>query len=292
MPISFPNFKQNLRNPYGRKLLRESDGDTPVIDQPVRMVSCDTPEKAGYAGKPPVAQTTLDKARERLVEGFYPGIPGSLRDYLVAKLTPDAAERHINAANRASDEFGQLLESRLTLDNGSKRNLGVIPTGEIVDLYGRLLAYLIPFYKGKKEGDPIPPDKGSPERATFNLNMIASGWAAFFPIYPSLPQDDDLNRALDAAEHAWEKKLGAWHEFGATLLLGYEYRMCVKLGRPLEQNETPSQRAGKAFERICVNIRTRRIKGAFGFPEVPPPHRLWIWKKDLPEATQTLGLQP
>ena len=41
--------------PDPHTLSRISDGDTPVIDQPVRMVSVDTPEKAEYAGLPSTA---------------------------------------------------------------------------------------------------------------------------------------------------------------------------------------------------------------------------------------------
>ena len=37
------------------------------------MVSCDTPEKAIYAGKPEVSQPKLDKCKERLEGSFYSG---------------------------------------------------------------------------------------------------------------------------------------------------------------------------------------------------------------------------
>ena len=40
--------------------------------------------------------------------------------------------------------------------------------------------------------------------------MIESGWAAFFPIYPSLPKKDDFNMAIKAAEDAWENQKGIW----------------------------------------------------------------------------------
>jgi endonuclease YncB( thermonuclease family) len=46
------NFPRITRPAQPRQLARTSDGDTPVIDQPVRMVSVDTPEKAEYAGLP------------------------------------------------------------------------------------------------------------------------------------------------------------------------------------------------------------------------------------------------
>lgn len=58
-----------------KRLLRTSDGDTPVVEQPIRMVSCDTPEESGYAGWPEKAQPKLDERRARLTGKYYPDIP-------------------------------------------------------------------------------------------------------------------------------------------------------------------------------------------------------------------------
>jgi endonuclease YncB( thermonuclease family) len=287
MPVSVTfSFKPNSRKAAPRTLVSVSDGDTPQIQQPIRAVSCDTPEKAGYAGAPPKAQVKLDLCRDRLLNGFFDALPLDLRTYLLEKLTHDAAARHIGAALRASEEFTRVLERRLTKPNGSKRKLAVIPTGEIVDSYGRLLAYFAPWY-ADTVADPLPP-KDSPERETFNLSMIANGWAAFFPIYPSLPSDDDFNKAIAAAEHAWDEKLGQWKEFGANLLLGYEYRMCIKLAA--NDESTSEKLLSDAFQRICVDLRSKKIVGKFQFANVPPPYRLWIWEQDQSQARQDLGL--
>lgn len=280
------NFKPNSKKAVPRKLISVSDGDTPHIEQPVRAVSCDTPEKAAYAGAPPTAQPKLDRCRDRLENGFFDALPEGLRAYLVGKLKPDAAARHIGAAVRASEEFTRLLERRLTKPDGTKRKLAIIATGEIIDFHGRLLAYFAPWY-ADTEADPLPP-VDSPDRETFNLNMVANGWAAFFPIYPSLPRDTDFNKALAAAEDAWGRKLGQWEEFGSDLLLAYEYRMCIKLAA---HNEATADKLIKdAFQRICVDLRNNRIVGLFGFAEVPPPYRLWVWEQDLSKARKDLGL--
>ena len=46
MPLAVNfNFVPVSRKPAKRRLLRTSDGDTPYIEEPIRMVSCDTPEK-------------------------------------------------------------------------------------------------------------------------------------------------------------------------------------------------------------------------------------------------------
>ena len=60
------DFPRVIRSAAPRRLVRSSDGDTTVIDQPIRMVSCDTPEKSGYAGKPEVSQPKLNRCRQRL----------------------------------------------------------------------------------------------------------------------------------------------------------------------------------------------------------------------------------
>ena len=90
------DFPRTIRSAQPRQLARTSDGDTPVIDQPIRMVSIDTPEKQHYAGLPPTAQAKLNRCRDRL--------------------------------------------QRLTRPDGGRRRVAVIPTGELIDRYGRLLA--------------------------------------------------------------------------------------------------------------------------------------------------------
>ena len=280
------NFEldQNTPRPNGRKFLRVSDGDTPVIEQSIRMVSCDTPEKSNYAGKSETAQPKLNLCRDRLENGFYDAIPEPLRNYFLSKLTPDAAKRHILAADDATDALESLIEERLTKPSGSKRRMATIPTGELIDRYGRLLAYIAPWYEND-DNDPLPPI-GDPDRDTFNLNMIENGWAAFFPIYPSLPKNKDFNRAISAAETAWLEKRGAWSAYGENLLLAYEYRACIKLA----EVENAPKGIEKAFQRVCVDLRSLKVVGLYGFYSVPPCYRMWVWTDDLEEATESLNL--
>jgi endonuclease YncB( thermonuclease family) len=286
MPLS-PNYAFNpvTKKSAAHRLLRASDGDTLVVEQPIRMVSCDTPEKAQYAGSPVVAQPKLDRCRERLENGFYDALPAELRNYLIGKLAADAAARHIAAAVDASAHFDAIVATRLSRPDGRQRRVAVLPSGEIIDSYGRMLAYLAPWFDGPP-ADPLPP-ASSPERRTFNLDMIADGWAAFFPIYPSLPRLPDMRLAVTAAEGARDGRLGAWEEYREDLLLGYEYRMCIKLAMAA----TGAEGIADAFERVCVDLRTLRIVGKFGFPAVPPSLRLWVWEDDLAEARVALGLQ-
>jgi len=310
------DFKRQLRKATEKALLGTSDGDTPVIRQPIRMVSVDTPEKKGYAGGPAVAQPKLDRCRERLTNGFYDEfLPQSVRGYLAAKITPDAASSHVGAAVEATAKFLLFQEERLEVSSDFGPKVAVIPTGEIVDRYGRMLAYVAPWLK-----KPLPP-LDDPARRTFNLQMIETGWGAFFPIYPSLPRNHDLNRAIAAAEKAWEKKWGQW-TFSEDLLLAYEYRACIKLAEPVARakksgedtqyfytpdeigsvrdqlvadgwevsEKTVEELSNKAFQRICVDLRTLTEAGKFDFGEVPPCYRLWVWETDIVEARTALGL--
>jgi endonuclease YncB( thermonuclease family) len=268
-----------------RALISLTDGDTVTITEPVRMVSVDTPEKSHYAGSPAISQPKLDRCRARLEAGFFPEIPESLSNYLQARLGPGAAKRHIDAANRASAELASALDLRLALPGGEKRRkLAVMPTGAFLDENARLLAYIAPWYT-KEE---LPP-KDDPRRETFNLQQVRTGWGAFFPIYPSLPGNDDLNRAIADARVAWETPLGARDEFGEDLLLGYEYRACIKLaGQPTEPDAATLTAA--AFRRHCVDLRDLGLRGRFGWADVPGWARLWIWPEDLPQARIDLGL--
>jgi endonuclease YncB( thermonuclease family) len=281
--LSF-DFERELRPAAAQRLFSVSDGDTPTILQPVRMVSTDTAEKKHYAGRAEVAQKKLDKCRARLVDGFYPEIPNALRQYLVDRLDGGAAARHIAAGEQASVEFDLLLKDRLARPDGSQRRVATIPTGEVIDRYGRMLAYLAPWFTGSGS-DPMPP-RDDPARRTFNLDMVAVGWAAPFMVFPSLPQNDDLNLLYEESKAAWRERRGAWKVHGRKLLPGYEYRLCVKLGTA----KTAKRGMEDAFQRICIDLRGPKSVGLFGWHRVAPPHRMWVWADDADRASQALGI--
>lgn len=267
------------------RFLEVTDGDTPIIAMSIRMVSIDTPE-THYGGSPPTAQAALDRTRARLLDGTYDALPADLRDYLVARLTPDAAQRHQAAGKLAAEAHTTMVEERLRRPDGSQRKMAVIATGELVEGNGRLLAYTAPWFAGTAS-DPLPP-RDDPRRRTFNLDPVAQGWAALFVIYPSIPRSFDLNLLIDEAETAWREQRGAWKHAGENLLLGYEYRACIKLGT---QNLTdPAEAISDAFERICVDLRTKTEVGLYGYHRVPPSQQLWIWQKDLEQARRDLSI--
>ncbi len=130
--------------------------------------------------------------------------------------------------------------------------------------------------------------KNDKRRNTLNLMMVENGWAAFFPIYPSLPKDkNDLIKLALAAEAAWKNRRGMWRKFGKNLLLLYEFRSCIKLA----QARTANQGVAKAFPRKCIDIRTMKLMGLFDYHLIEPCYRMWVWKKDVRKAVADLSLK-
>ena len=279
LTIDFRFERQSYKS-APRRLLHISDGDTPNIQMPIRMCNIDTPEKANYAGRPKKAQPKLDRAVDRLLSNQFAATPAKLREYFEKRVTQHAAAQHIDAASRATQIFQKYLDQRLFRDGRSRRRVGVFPQGNVIDSYGRLLAYTAPWYC-KEELE------AGADRTTFNINMIESGWAAFFPFYPTLPKNDDMNFALQRAVHAWENQLGVWEQYGNTFLLAYEYRMLVKLGC---STGDLSELHDEAFYRNCIDLRTLKDQGVYGFVDVPPPYRLWVKTAEMPQARADLGL--
>lgn len=95
-----------------------------------------------------------------------------------------------------------------------------------------------------------------------------------------------MNVTIKAADEAWTNGKGAWGRYGKNLLLGYEYRMCIKLSK----DKSSAECIADAFERICVDLRDLSIVGKFDFYKVPPSHRLWIWEEDIAQAKIDLNL--
>jgi endonuclease YncB( thermonuclease family) len=251
------------------------DGDTIKIEQSLRMVSCDTPEKEKPFGKAATAQPKLNKAKLHLQSGVFPLLPKGLIKYLTDRITKDAASRHINAGKDASDHFEKVKDKALNKPNGKRRKVGVLPSGEVIDRNGRMLAYVMTYFE-----KPLPP-KNDPSRRTYNLIMVEDGWAVFFPIWPSLPKDPkDFDIIYKAAKKAWTNKKGMWNKYGVNLLLPYEYRLLMKLSVEVTAEKTVKEIMDGAFQRLCVDLRTMKLVGKFDFYKVPPSHRFWIWETD------------
>lgn len=190
----------------------------------------------------------------------------------------------------AKEEFQRLLDEKLTRPSGRKRSVFVRAADEHFDQYGRLLAYIAPNYTAKERES-----MSREERATFNLLMVESGWAATFPIYPSIPKYQDLIMLQEAAKDAFDNKKGAWADPNMTLT-GYEYRMCVKLYRVTKKlvggRKLSSRERYGWTTRFCADMTTREVFYPQGYYKVEPYNRIFIWPDDVTEAVGKMNLLP
>jgi len=217
-------------------------------------------------------------------------IQNDLGTYLVPKLaTGKAGTLQEQQGNQATTAFTTLLDNKLKSPNGKKRSLFIRAADENFDFYGLLLAYMAPSYTSK-ELDVM----SRIERATFNLMLVEAGWAASFPIYPSIPSYPDLVLLQKVAKDAVDKKIGVWVD--PMTLTGYEFRMCVKLynvTKKLVDGEKISRSAKYGWiSRYCVDMTTREVFYPQNYFKVKPYNRIFIWPDDVAEAVATMNLVP
>jgi endonuclease YncB( thermonuclease family) len=272
------------------QFLGATDGDTPAISVAIRMLSIDTPE-VHYPGnqKPSKQDANLRQLSEWIQQGKSP-ISTGLAAHLHPKLaTGSAGTLQETQGNRATDHFKILLDEKLERPDGSKRKLFVWTGDEKFEQYGRLLAYIAPNYSEAERAR-----LSRKERATFNLMMIDSGWAASLIIYPSIPSYPDLVLFQETGQAAFDAPRGAWAN--PLALTGYEFRMCVKLFQVTEklvkgQAVSRAEREGW-IERYCADITTREIFFPQDYFRVKPYNRLFVWPRDVNDAVSKLNLVP
>lgn len=276
--------------PIDGQLVDVTDGDTPNMRMPIRMLSVDTPEvTARSTTRAEAIDAEFTELAGWIRQGIAPISP-PLAAFLLPKLeTGQAGSLQFTQGKNASEFTKTTIDTRLARPNGSRRSLFVRVAQPPFDSNGRLLGYVAPNYS-KTERDTMT----LAQRATFNLNLLEAGWAAPFVIYPSIPADRDLALLLDATTTAQKQKRGIWAE--PNTLLAYEYRAMEKLhritkkihnGEPLKPGEDTSWR-----ERHCADMRTRTLHGPEDYAHIPPAYRLWIWPSNLTEATTQLKLTP
>jgi len=280
----------NLPSLGGRALVDISDGDTPNIRMPVRMLSIDTPE---VTARSEAGAARVDAKFAELAAWIRDGTaPVSARfaDHVLPRLEQrDAGTLQYTQGKAASAWFSERVEQRLRRPSGRRRNLFVRTADEQFDSYGRLLAYTAPSYSGTELKQ-----MSRRERATFNLDLVESGHAAPFILYPSIPGELDLPLFIEAAAEAIEQGRGQYSD--PLSLPGYEYRMCEKLftiTRKIAQGTPLSYRDRIAWRsRYCLDMRDRVLHGPEDYMDIPPPYRIWLWPDDVQDAIGTLNLTP
>lgn len=272
------------------QFLRATDGDTPYISMSIRMLSIDAPE-THYPGrtKPSRHDEDLATLAYWIERGLAP-IEDDLATYLYPRLaTGRAGTVHESQGEQSTAAFKQMLNEMMTRPDGSTRSLFIRTADQPFDSYGRLLAYIAPSYTSEERATMT-----KWQRATFNMLMVRTGWAAQLIIYPSLPKFEDLVMMRDAAKEAYLKGRGIWSD--PLTLTGYEFRMTTKLFKTtkrLVDGEVLSESQRKNWiSRYCVDLTTREIYYPEYYLRVAPYNRLFIWPDNVSEAVSSLNLVP
>ncbi len=280
----------NLPSLGARDLVDVSDGDTPNIRMPVRMLSVDTPE---VTARSETGAANIDAKFAELVGWLEDGtapVSARWRDHILPRLKDrQAGTLQFTQGKAASAWYKARKDERLTKPDGRKRKLFIRTADMPFDNYGRLLAYVAPSYSSAELRE-----MSRRERATFNLDLIASGWAAPFIIYPSIPGELDMPLLLEAATEAEAEARGQYAD--ALSLPGYEYRMCEKLysiTRKIAEGQTLSWPDRLAWRsRYCADMRDRTLHGPEDYMDVPQAYRIWLWPDDVQDAIGRLNLVP
>lgn len=269
-----------------KKLTSISDGDTPKIEVPIRMLSIDTPETHNVSA---AKDGNFVQLAEWMRQGRAP-IDRELAAYLIPRLeTGDAGTRQKTQGTEAKTAFEALRSQRLSRPGRSERDVFVRVADQPFDRYGRLLAYIAPDYT---RDERIAMSRR--ERATFNFNMVDNGWAATFILYPNIPNELDLPMFHDAARAAMSQGRGAWAD--PLVLTGYEYRMMDRLHGITEDIvngvDVSSQRRYGWITRYCADMTTATLYRPQHYFKVPPADRLFLWPEDVRRAVAELNLVP
>lgn len=281
---------ERIPNLGSRALVDVSDGDTPNIRMPIRMLSIDTPEVTARSEN---GAMNVDAKFSELAEWIKAGkapVSDGFAEYILPKIeTGTAGTLQYQQGKSASAWYKAQSEKRLKKPNGRKRDLFISTADAPFDNYHRVLAYVAPSYSSKELKT-----MSRRERATFNLDLVESGWAAPFIIFPNIPGELDLPMFLDAATKPQIEKDGQYSD--ELSLPGFEYRMIEKLygiTKKLVAGESlsyPDQLKWRT--RYAADVRTRVLYGPEDYMAVPMQYLIWIWPQDVQKAISMLNLVP
>jgi endonuclease YncB( thermonuclease family) len=282
----------NLDQIGQKRLVDISDGDTPNIRMNVRMLSIDTPETSTMQLKKAEMAGHFTELASWIESGRSP-VGNALAAHLLPRLKradgQGPFEVHIAQGKQALQAFESLTQTRLKRPSGTNRPMFVRIADQPFDSYGRLLAYVAPEYSATERQGLSRRD-----RATFNLDMVAAGWAATFVIFPSIPNELDLPMLQEEARAAVEQGRGAWAD--QWCLTGYEYRMCTKLIKLMVKVRTGAKLSSGEWtgwiDRYCADISSAQLYGPQDYVLVKPWNRLFLWAADVRKAVADLNLEP
>jgi endonuclease YncB( thermonuclease family) len=255
------------------KWISATDGDTPTIQLPVRMLGMDAPE-LHYGGATETTPGKFDAAFAGFLTKEGKLLDAGLKAYLKPRLKTKASTRHIAAGKAAADHFIQMSAERLKRVSASTgkeltpRHLFTMVASEVFDKYSRMLAYVNASYT-KEERDAIP----IKQRQTFNLQMMADGHATSLLIYPNVPKPSDLELVRQVMANARKSKLGLWKS-ATPLLHAFEFRWII--------DTINGKRQGP--DRFCGDFTSAKLYPPQRYFEVLPENRLWFFAEDVGNA--------
>lgn len=255
------------------KWISATDGDTPTIQMPVRMLGMDAPE-LHYGGATESNPGKFDTAFSSFLTKEGSSLDKKLKAYLAPRLKNKGSTRHIAAGKTASDHFQAMVAERLKRVSESTgkeltpRHLFTMVASEVFDKYSRMLAYVNASYT-KAERDAIP----AKQRQTFNLQMMADGHATSLLIYPNVPKPTDLELVRQVMANARKKKLGLWKPV-TPVLHAFEFRWII--------DTISGKRQGP--DRFCGDFTTAKLYPPQRYFEVLPENRLWFFAEDVGRA--------
>jgi endonuclease YncB( thermonuclease family) len=255
------------------KFIEATDGDTPTIQTPIRMLGMDAPE-LHYGGATEKNPGKFDTAFAGFLAGKGKNLDAGLKEHLAKRLDTSASTRHIEAGATAALHFRDIVAERLhqvsekTGKEIAARKLFTMVSQQVFDRYGRLLAYVAPSYT-KAERDATAPEK----RPTFNLQMLQDGHATSLIIYPNLPKPADLTLVHTAMAAAKRAHKGLW-KAGTPMLHGFEFRWIV--------DTIAGSRDGP--DRFCGDFSTGKLYLPQQYYKVSDENRVWFFDQDVGAA--------
>jgi len=256
------------------KFVSATDGDTPTIQVPIRMLGMDAPE-LHYGGANEGNPGKFDIEIEAFATRSGADLDSELLAFLAPRLKSKPSTRHITTGKEASNHFHEIVATRLDRGKNAKTGKPLIPrpfftmvSQQVFDRHGRLLAYVAPSYT-KEERTTIPESK----RPTFNLQMIQDGHAISLLIYPNVPKPADLKRVRDAVRSARQYKRGFWSD-SIPPLHAYEFRWIA--------DTITGKRNGP--DRFCGDFTTAVLYKPDQYFQVPEENRLWFFRDDVGAA--------
>jgi endonuclease YncB( thermonuclease family) len=243
------------------------DGDTVTVEAEgnlgVRFLGIDAPEVAI-----PLPGTDLpfvklsdprwDAALADPFSGFDPPLDPDLRAHLQHRVGPGAACNHAAVAGAATRALEELVEADRTTAGKTVEELAFFLAfaGEVMDRYGRLLAYLHP------DQAEVPREQ---RLDSYNERLLATGWVSPYFIWPNVnpfrragsvsaavpvpgtarqvvEAESSLRDAREAVAATREQRIGLYQAGSPLRLLAFEVRCLRPPSAPGPVADRPVQR--------------------------------------------------